>query len=171
MSTAHSGQFVARYAVSRLVLLLLGGVALIAVSGLLVARGTGFQPLLGGLGAAFFGLCTIAVFTRLFDRRDILVIDGRGFLDRRLCSNVIPWNDVVSLREWSFRGQSMLLLKLRVRPKASSQTFFQRLIMGANRGFTRSDFHIPGDDLAGGYKAVKDAVIRNAPPQLTQGLR
>ena len=168
---AQPVRFVARYAMGKSSLLLLGGVFFVAICIWAIDRADGFRAILAGLGAVFFGICVALILSTLFDRRDILVVDRNGFRDLRLSSKPIAWRNVTALGEWSHRGQRFILVTLRVPLDKSSQTTFQSLTVQVNRWFTGHDLYIAVSGLTAGYDDIADAIRRYAPPRLTAGPR
>src|SRR4051812_21506771 len=114
---AFSTRFVARPSIPRLVLLLAASLVFDAL-GAWMAGLTGPAPRpgrewIGWASILFFGLGTVAIVLRLFDRDDQIIVDSRGLYWKRRSPDVIPWSEIVDVTEGQVRRQRFLCIFLR----------------------------------------------------------
>lgn len=93
--------------------LLLASIAMTAASALVLFLD--FEPdpaafvwkVIGGIGTAFFGLCTLGWAWRLYRGNEAVVtISPAGLRDTRVAAKFIAWNAVRSLSTWSMAKAS-----------------------------------------------------------------
>lgn len=62
-------------------------------------------------GVAFFGLCTVLIFSRAFGKgRPTLTMSPRGFSFNGVSSEIIPWRDVTNVGHWKMQGTRMIVV-------------------------------------------------------------
>lgn len=68
---------------------------------------------IGWIGAVFFGLCTLVAFRRAFSSDGpAIVLSPQGFFDPRVSPDVVPWQAVDRVFEWSMQGQKMVIVSV-----------------------------------------------------------
>jgi hypothetical protein len=92
----------------------------------------------GYIGAAFFGACTVFALPRVFTSGPVITITPMGICDRRVAADLIPWSAVREIGVWEIRSQftSQRTMVLAIEPLAEAQlnlTPMVRWTRGANR--------------------------------------
>ena len=109
--------FVARTAPGRMLLLIVGSLAFVAIGLWLVgAFGPPPQPgrtWAGWLGVVVFGLCAISGIFLLLGPREQVVIDDRGIFYPRRSPDILPWSEIDTISVTAVRRQRFLSVKLR----------------------------------------------------------
>ena len=119
--------FVAYYSRWRVVMLLLGCIAFVAL-GLWMAGIFGPPPhssthpdgeifVFGWLGVLFFGLCGVAGVRNLFDSREQLSIGPSGVRYSQWSEDTIPWSEITDVTIWRYKRQKTIVLHLRDRAR------------------------------------------------------
>ena len=109
-----------RQSPGKMILILLGGVALMACSifcfwiGWTEAGGPNwFLVLFGGAAFAFFSLCFAVGVHRLISVKDpVVTLSPRGLRDFRIAPETVPWDAITQIGEFSVHGQHMVVLDL-----------------------------------------------------------
>ena len=110
-------------------------------------------------GAVFFGLCTVLIAPKLFQRGPVVSIGPQGIYDRRLSTDWIPWEAIRSVTPMQIQRQRMLVLE--VDPTADKDlpwTKGARRKAALNRAFGRYGYWMTAGDLRGGFPALAAAV-------------
>jgi hypothetical protein len=143
-------------------LLLLAGSAVFVVGGLWMAGLFGpskpGDAWIGWVCVLFFGLATVVIGGRLFDRRDQIVIDERGISWARWSEQTIPWSEVRNVREAQVRRNRFLCIDLAHPEWFPSSTFVGRLA-GANRRLGFGDITISAMGTDKSFGQLKQAVF------------
>ncbi|MDP4027127.1 STM3941 family protein [Methylobacterium sp. NEAU 140] len=111
------------------------------------------------VGVAFFGLCIVLIFPKLFQSKLVVSVGPRGIYDRRLSTDWIPWKSIRSVTPVQFQRQRMLVLE--IDPAADADlpwTKGARRKAKLNRVFGRSGYWMTAADLRGGFPALVEAV-------------
>jgi hypothetical protein len=70
------------------------------------------SKIIGGTGAAFFGLALIILPARFLRRGPTVIIDHRGIEDRRLGIGIILWDDIASIDVQSIQSASFIRVEV-----------------------------------------------------------
>ncbi len=156
--TTPPEDFVARYAPARLLLMLCGAIAFVAL-GLWIGGAFGEPPrpgkeIWGWLAAGLFGLCACAIAPRLGDRDDQLRISPSGIQSKPWSDDLIPWSQISRISVWEHRNQRSILLHLLHPERFPSQRLLGKLA-AANRALTGGDVAIT---LTGTDRTFDDAM-------------
>lgn len=73
-----------------------------------------YISVIGYVCVVFFGLCFVAIGSRMFSKKQGLVIDKHGMTDNSSASSagLIAWSDIESIRVLKIYNQKMILLKV-----------------------------------------------------------
>ncbi len=114
--------FVARYSPVRMTLMILGAILFVLLGAWLAgwfgdpptSRRWGPQAIhwAGWSSILVFGLAAIFGLTRLFQRRDLIVVDEHGLTWRNWSDEHIPWSAVARIQERDQMGQTMFCIHL-----------------------------------------------------------
>lgn len=132
---------------SRWRLALLGAGAASFVFGGLVIAGLFGPPLrpgaewFGWFCIAFFGLGGLVIVQRLFDRSEVVRIDGRGIYFKPWSEQTIPWSEIRDVTVWQLQGQRLIILHL-ANPDGFPSKKLLGWVAGANRVLTGGDIPI-----------------------------
>ncbi len=106
---------------------------------------------LGILGLTFFGIATVYVFVRFFDKRPALIIDNRGITDYSslISAGFIPWENVANFGITRVYKQAIVTIMLRD-PKAflATQKPIKKAIMSINMKWYRSPVQLSANTLS-----------------------
>lgn len=108
----------------------------------------------GALGAAFFGLCGVALVRKWFDARPGLVLSDAGFTDNAsgIAAGFIPWSDVSGVAIYELQKQKMLVILLRDTDKYTERgNALRRALNRANVRLCGSPVAIPASALKIGF--------------------
>jgi hypothetical protein len=89
---------------------------------------------LGYIGAAFFGVCTLGALSRVFTGGSVITVTPVGICDRRVAADLIPWSAIREIGVWQYRSQRIMVLA--IEPLAEAQLNLPpiaRWTRGANR--------------------------------------
>lgn len=124
-------RFVARTSTSRTLLLVLGSLAFVVggawIAGLFGASPRPDREWVGWLALFFFTATSAAGVARLFQERERIVVDQRGFTWRGWSNDHISWDEVTEIKEWRYRRQHMYCLALRHPSHYPATTVFGRI--------------------------------------------
>ena len=134
--------FVARSSPWRILLLVAGGIAFVAL-GVWIAGIAGTPPKpgrewVGWASIVFFGLCSVFGVRRLFDSSEQLRISGSGIYYKPWAEQVIPWSEITDISVWEFKRQKSLILHLAHPERYPSTTLLGKMAR-ANRMLTGGD--------------------------------
>lgn len=118
-----------------------------------------FSEFAAYVGFAFFGLCTVLMAPKLFQRGPVVSVGPWGIFDRRLSTDWIPWNAIRSVRPVQIQRQRMLVLE--VDPTADAGlpwTKRARRMARMNRAFGPYGYWMGAADLRGGFPALAEAI-------------
>lgn len=118
-----------------------------------------FNELAAYVGVAFFGLGTVLLVPKLFQRGPVVSVGPRGIYDRRLSTDWIPWEAIRSVTPVQIQRQRMLILN--VDPVAEAGlpwTKRARRMARLNRVFGRYGYWVGAADLRGGFPALAQAI-------------
>ena len=137
--------FVARPTLWRLILLFLLSLGFV-VGGFWAAGFFGHAPKpgkewIGWLSIVFFGLCSVLIFGRLFDKNDQVRISSLGIYSKQWSEDTIPWSEITNVSVWEFKQQKNIILQLREPERYSSTTLLGKLAK-VNRLLTGGDVAI-----------------------------
>lgn len=138
----------------------LAGLAFLTIAACyLSARfGVGLIQGVGLFGAAFFGLCLVAILFQLFRRGATVVIDELGVSDRRMGVGRIPWEDIASVSVGQVKRQRFISLWLRNEEQYLSRgPARRRWVAAVNRALGFSPFYMSFTGLTPG---LDDAYAR-----------
>lgn len=137
--------FVARPSLWRNALLVLGSLVFVLlgawIAGLFGPAPNPDKAWSGWLCLVFFGLMGAVGIKRLFDRDDVLRINGEGIWYRLHADVVIPWTEIVEIGVFEYRGQKSIMLSLRD-PSRYPASGVAKLLAAANRGVAGGDVAI-----------------------------
>ena len=155
-------RFVARPSLARLALFFVLALAFVAggawVAGLFGPAPRPGREWVGWIAMAFFGLGAIVILGRFFDGNDQIVVDDRGLYWRQWSTDLIPWSQIVDVREASVRNQRFLCIHLRDPERYSAMTLLGKLGMSSKAmGFGDIAINAVGTDKS--FDALKDAVL------------
>jgi hypothetical protein len=124
----------------------LAGSALFVVGGAWIAGLLGSSPRpgvawVGWVSMAFFGLCGVLIFRRMFDRDVQLRISPRGIMFKPWSDQTVPWTEITDIGTWELSGQRSIILKLADPSRFPSSTTLG-MLAGANRALTGGDIPI-----------------------------
>ncbi|NBC36688.1 hypothetical protein GTZ99_08975 [Novosphingobium sp. FSY-8] len=163
--------FIARPSRWRTALLLLGAAGFVAL-GAWMLGGLGPAPVIENASAGkvwlvswaavlFFGLCAGALARRLFDQRDVLRIDAAGILYPAWSDEVIAWDDITDVGEWSQHRQRVIVLRLRDPERYPASRPLARMTAGVNRGIIGGDIAIGLTGSDASPDAAMAAILRH----------
>lgn len=129
----------ALYSPSKIALNLALMVIMVAVFAMAMIPGKASSSLVVGLlGTCAFGLWAVLIVAKLFDSREILVIDSYGIFDRRFMDKPIPWSAITGFREsGGSRTTKFFLIDLSEPIDSFIDSKFKRLMNAINRPFRR----------------------------------
>ena len=164
---ASQPRFVARPSVPRLLLLTTGALVLV-VGAMWLAGVFGSPPepgseWVGWSCIAFFGLATLALIGRLFDRNDQIIIDSRGLYWRQWSEQTIPWTEVRNVREAQVRRSRFLCVDL-VHPEWFPSSKVAGRLAGVNRKLGFGDLGISTSGTDKSFDELKQAVFSHWQP-------
>jgi hypothetical protein len=118
---------------------------------------------LGYIGAAFFGACTLLALSRVFRTGPVITITPVGICDRRVAPDLIPWSAIREIGVWEIRSQftSQRTMVLAIEPLAEAQlnlTPIVRWTRGANRSLGADGLCVS----AQGLKISFDELLRTS---------
>jgi hypothetical protein len=146
----------------RLLLLLVGSLVLVALSGLAFGFGP-VGPVVGVLGVVVFGCAAAFLVRRLLVRRPVLVLDAEGLEDRASASGAgrVRWDQVADVGVQSMGGNRVLSVVLRD-PEAllAGQPALRRRVMAANTRLLGTPVNIPLSAVDVPEQQLLDAVDR-----------
>jgi len=150
--------FVARSSPSRLMLIVAGALAFVAL-GVWLAGILGEPPepgreWIGWVAIIFFGGCALVAAPRLFDSSEQVKISGAGVYAKQWSEQTIPWHEIIDISVWEFRGQRSLILHLANPERYPSSTLLGKMT-GVNRALTGGDVAI---SLTGTDRKFADAL-------------
>jgi len=141
----------------KIVLLLLGCVALVAVSiwlGYIADSQRRYNPLLmkgvAFAGVSFFGLCGIYGCIKFFDGRPGLILDKEGIVDNSsaVSAGRIPWSEITGLKVSEIAGQRFLTIEVvNVHKYIERGSFLKRMLNRANTKMVGSPINISANAL------------------------
>jgi len=119
-------QFVFKRSYWKIVPLLIASLAFVASGVFLLLRSP--DKWVGWMSIIFFGACALVFVWQLLDARPRLIIDDSGVFDRSLGVGVIPWSQIVGMRNriahdylnvdmeivWDIVTHDLPMLKLRI---------------------------------------------------------
>ena len=144
----EDGALVVRIGSARRVLLLLGAVAFVVASLLLIASGRLVPVVAGVLGVLTFGTFTIVGLVQIARGPSQLVLTPRWLRwDAGFTGREVAWEDVVRVDRWQHRRQSVLAIHV-ARPDEVHRTFAAQLLARANRSFGAGDVNVPLNHLS-----------------------
>jgi hypothetical protein len=123
-----------------------------------VAPGS-FAEFAAYVGLAFFGLCTVLIVPKLFQRGPVVSVGPRGIHDRRLSTDWIPWETIRSITPVQIQRQRMLVLE--VDPAVDADlpwTKRARRMARLNRAFGPYGYWMAAADLRGGFPALLETI-------------
>lgn len=133
----------------RIVLLILGALAFVAIGFLMIGafgeppRSDRYSPIMmsaiGWSAIIFFGLCAFAAGKRLFETGEELRIGRNGIQCRRWSDELIPWSAISDVTIWSTRGQRFIILHLFDPPSFPRRRGALGKLAVANRVLTGGD--------------------------------
>lgn len=143
-----TGAFVAHPAPGRVVLLVLGAFAFVAIA-LWMVGAFGPPPsfgrhspevtrIIGWLGIVFFGLAGLSGIRRLIAGNEEMRIDPQGIRWTRWSDRTIPWREIVDVTVWQHKRQKMIMLHLRDPSRYRGRGIMGVLARG-NRALTGGD--------------------------------
>ena len=103
----------------------------------------------------FFGLCTIAIVSKLFETGEQLRIDAEGIRYSQWSHTTIPWSEISDVARWSYRRSKFIVLHLR-HPSSFPGKGLAAFMAGANRKLTGGDICI---SLAGTDRRYDEAML------------
>lgn len=149
----------ARYSAWRLALYLVGSVALAAGGALMLdhSRAGSTNFVLGLAASLFFAWAAVVLCLRLFDKREILVLDHRGLFDRRVVDKTIPWNAVSGVRERRIYKQVYFTISLARPVREFSGSRYKRFLLAINRPFG-GDLYVSARGLSVDTKRLRETL-------------
>lgn len=129
-----------------------------AVSALVAHRGEPFGLIIGCVGTAFFGLCTLGILRQLFYRGPIIVIGPEGVTWQRWSDSAIPWKAFARARVTN----SMVALWL-VDPSAHRSRKLLGRLARLNSIGGYGDINLMAQLLDCSFEDMADAVYRHRP--------
>jgi hypothetical protein len=150
--------FVARPALGKLLMMLIASLAFV-FAGFWIAGFLGDVPKpgkewVGWLSIIFFGLCSVSIFSRLFDSDDQIRISSLGIYLKQWSHDTIPWSEITKVSVWKYKNNKTILLYLRNSQRFPSTTLIGKLA-AANRALTGGDISI---NLGGTDKSFDEAM-------------
>ncbi|MFJ8624824.1 STM3941 family protein [Kitasatospora sp. NPDC093550] len=151
----------------RMVLVLLGSVAFVAMgASLLSGEQSVKNRLSGGLAIVFFGLCAVVCVKRLVRGRPELVLDAAGLDHVQL--GRIPWQEIaaVRIRVITVRGATQRVIELVLADPArylAGAPRYVRATAAANRSMGYGPANISANTLRVGPEAVIAAMRHHHP--------
>jgi hypothetical protein len=144
----EDGALVVRIGSARRVVLVLGAVAFVVASLLLIASGRPIPIVAGVLGVLTFGAFAVIGLVQIARGPSQLVLTPRWLRwDAGFTGREVAWEDVVRVDRWQHRGQSVLAVHV-ARPEDVHRTFAARLLARANRSLGAGDVNVPLNHLA-----------------------
>jgi hypothetical protein len=108
----------------------------------------------GVVAAAFFGLCGVALVSKLFDVKPGLVLSDAGLVDNAsgIAVGFIPWSDVSGVGIYEIQKQRMLVIQLENADKYIERgNALRRILNRANTQLCGSPVVIPASALRIGF--------------------
>jgi hypothetical protein len=102
------------------------------------------------LGMAFFGLCGLNAFFKLFERAPGLIIDAQGIVDNSsgVSAGRIPWSDIQGFRTMTVQGQRFLTIDVKDPDKYVQRApFLKRQLVGLNAKYFGGPIQISANAL------------------------
>ncbi|GGG46962.1 hypothetical protein GCM10010976_17990 [Bizionia arctica] len=83
-------------------------------NGFRLPRSSEFMQILGIVGVAFFGICSIFAFKKLFDKKAGLIINKQGITDNSGGTSIglVKWNDIIGIRMEQVHSQKFMMLEV-----------------------------------------------------------
>ncbi len=131
--------------------LTIGAVCLTVIGGLLSFRG----DIIGLLGTAFFGICTVVGVITLLPGASSLRLDENGFeFARFFRTSKFHWSDVAAFDVWTFRGKGLVVFKV-TKPRLSVLDKINTALAGRN-GYLPDTYGMATEDLVRLMTAWRD---------------
>ena len=109
---------------------------------------------LGWISASFFALMGALGLRRLLNPTEQIRISSDGICYSQWSDDTIPWQEIVTVSVWQFKGQKAILLSLRNPGRFPSTTFLGKMA-AANRALTGGDIALT---LTGTDKIFEEAM-------------
>lgn len=145
-----AGKLVVYPSASRMVLLVIGGLGFVGLGvWLLFLPESEQEPgaaIVGYIGIVFFGACAAYGVFRLLVKRPALIVDARGLTDNgsALGVGLLRWDEIATIGEYRFRGQTMLGIVPRNLERVLSRVGpFKRFALRANLRLGAAPLNIP----------------------------
>ena len=113
--------------------------------------------IIGWICLIFFGLCTIAYIPKLIETDEQLRIDASGVRYSQWSHSTIPWSEICSVTNWSYRRSRFIVLHLRD-PRSFPGKGLAGFMVGANRRLTGGDICISLTGTNRGYDEAMSAI-------------
>jgi hypothetical protein len=136
-------------------------------------RSPEFIQIIGIVAVAFFGICGIFAFKKLFDKKDGLIINKFGITDNSSGTSVglIKWNDIIDIGIAQVHSQKFIMVKVS-NPEHYidlKKNRIGKMAMRANYDKFGSPISISANSLKTNFENLKDIIEKqyekNAPQQ------
>ena len=157
MRNGTPDQFVVPLSRVKISLILLGSAAFVTMSlwlwmnaGLIPRRNPLYVQGVAALGIAFFGLCGLYAFFKLFDMAPGLVIDSKGIIDNSsgVSAGRIPWSEIQGFHTTTVQRQRFLTIDVKDPDKYVQRApFVKRQLVGVNAKYFGGPIQISANAL------------------------
>ena len=127
---------------------------------------------IGVISGVFFGICSVLIFRKLFDKKNGLTIDENGITDNSNATSIglVEWNDIRGIREITEFSQKFIMIDV------SNPEFYinnknsgvGKIAMKANYKKYGSPISITSNSLKSSFERLKFLIEENKLNQVQQ---